>query len=68
VTKGDVKLHHNYYVTVAAGDISHTIFGKLVSLNMGYKGVRYWMFMSQAMYHLIDPEDIEEIEEVRTIW
>lgn len=64
----EAKLHHSYYLVASNDMVSHSVMGRLVSQRVSFKGVRYWAFQGHVMTHLVDPDDIEEIEEISPRW
>lgn len=59
-----MNLGRMYQVEVYAGHVNVTVQGRLLSKGVRFRNLRYWAFSSQAMVHLIDPDDIRDVHEV----
>lgn len=63
----DAKVNHTYYMEVQGGPSNHWVMGKLVSKAARFRGVRYWAVFGNSMIHLIDPDDLIDLKEVKPI-
>jgi hypothetical protein len=67
----DAQEGRNYRVTAKMDDvgIGYEVMGMLRSKRIRFRGTRHWWFESPVWEHLVDPNYIVSIEEVRSaLW
>lgn len=65
IDRKDARVGHTYYAEVEGGACNHFVIGKLASKGVMFRGVRYWGLFGDSMIHLIDPDDLLDLQEVR---
>jgi hypothetical protein len=61
------KIGRTYQIELAGGDVNYLIHAKLISKSTRFRGIIYWALYGPVSIHLVDPDDIIRMDEVK-LW